>query len=484
MDAMASRNVGSEQAGVTKQVAHHLAELSYDDLTPGIVELTKQCVLDTLGVTIGASSLAPEGRTVADYVFAMEGKPESTVLGFGGRAPATWAAFVNGSLSHMLDYDDIADGGHPSITTILCSLAAAEKYGPISGREFISALAGGMDLQTRITQSITIDDWLITEGWFATQLLGYLAGAASVGKILKLGSGQMENALGIGFNQMSGSRQMAVGEATHMRSMQAGFSGQGGLLAAELAKLGIVGSKEVLEGRYGFFRTYVRGEADWSRLLNGFGNEFPLERSHGFKVWPACAYTRPPNTAVQHLRKVHAIEPDDVEAISIIGGSGHTKLLSEPIELKRRPKLSIDGKYSIPFTAAVMMVKGTVTLADYTDDGLSAPAVLAMADRVSWSPRAAEDTRGGGSELPLPTVEIKMKDGRIFEDTPAGVPGDASRPVGWDVLEAKFRDCVSFAARPVTAENVNQAIEFVRDLENATDVAELVRLLSPDQSEV
>ena len=43
---------------------------------------------------------------------------------------------------------------------------------------------------------------------------------------MRLDAQQMANALGIAFNQMSGSRQMAVGEATHMRSMQAGFSGQ------------------------------------------------------------------------------------------------------------------------------------------------------------------------------------------------------------------------------------------------------------------
>ena len=31
------------------------------------------------------------------------GKPESRILGFGGKAPAAWAVFANGSLGHMLD---------------------------------------------------------------------------------------------------------------------------------------------------------------------------------------------------------------------------------------------------------------------------------------------------------------------------------------------------------------------------------------------
>jgi 2-methylcitrate dehydratase PrpD len=464
--------------GATWRIASHLAELSYAALPAALVDLTKQCILDTVGVTIGASSLAPEGRLVADYVRAMEGKPESTILGFGGRAPAPWAAFVNGGLGHMLDYDDVAPGGHPSITTVLCGLAAAEKYGPVSGKDLITAIAGGMDLQTRIAHSITLDDWTITEGWFATQLLGYLAGAATVGRLLGLDAEQMENALGIGFNQMSGSRQMAVGEATHMRSMQAGFSGQGGLMAAELAQRGVVGSKEILEGRYGVFRTYVRGEPEWTALLDGLGSAFPLVGTHGFKVWPACGYTRATNAAVQHLRQGRALDPAGVEAITVIGGSGGTQLLSEPIDLKRRPKLSIDGKYSIPFTTAVMMVKGTVTLADYTEAGLNDPTVLAMADRVSWRARAADDTRGRGDGLPLPTVAVQMKDGTVHEHTPDGVPGDPSYPVGWDALESKFRDCVSFSVTPVAEDKVTQAVALVRNLEHATDAAELVRLLS------
>jgi 2-methylcitrate dehydratase PrpD len=114
MDTVVSRYASatvdvSQKIGVTRHVATHMAKLSYNDLSAAIVELTKQCALDTLGVSIGASSLAPEGRLVANHVLAMEGKPESTILGFGGRVPAAWAAFVNGSLSHMLDYDDIAD---------------------------------------------------------------------------------------------------------------------------------------------------------------------------------------------------------------------------------------------------------------------------------------------------------------------------------------------------------------------------------------
>jgi 2-methylcitrate dehydratase PrpD len=291
-------NPETESLNATRRLAAHAAKLRYGDLPAPLVELTKQCVLDTLGVAIGASTLAPEAELVRDYVADLGGRPESTLLGFRGKAPAPWATFVNGSLGHMLDYDDVGDGGHVSIATIPVAFAIAEKVGGVSGRDFIAAVAAGTDLHTRLDLAIDIPDWTMTEGWFATQLFGFISGAATAGSLLRLDAAQMENALGIGFNQLSGSRQMAVGAATHMRSMQAGFSGQAAVMAAELARRGVIGCKDVIEGRYGLFKNYVRTETPrWSALLDGLGSDFPLLRTHGFIVWPECAYTRPTNAA-------------------------------------------------------------------------------------------------------------------------------------------------------------------------------------------
>ena len=468
--------------GATRKLAIHAAGLDYEALPPALIDLIKQCVLDTLGVIIGASGIADEGRIVADYVKDLGGKPESTLLGFGGKAPAAWAVFVNGSLGHMLDYDDVGIGGHVSICTIPPALAIAEKLGGLSGRDLIVAVAAGTDIHTRLALAIDIPDWTITEGWFATQLLGFISGAAAAGRLLRLDADKMENAFGIGYNQMSGSRQMAVGAATHMRSMQAGFAGQAATIGAELALRGIIGSKDVIEGRYGIFHNYVRTPTPaWDVAVGELGKRFPLLETHGFKVWPACAYTRPTNAAIAHLRSAHRIGPEDVEAITVVGGTGGTQLLCEPIERKRRPQTSIDAKYSIPFTTAVMMQKGNVTLRDYTDEGLHDADVLAMADRVCYRALPGATTTGGGSDHASHTtlVEIRTKDGHVHAHQPRGVPGDPRHPVDWQMLEAKFRDCVSFSATPVEPAAVERALDMIRNLEHLQDATAIVRALTP-----
>ena len=191
-------------------------------------------------------------------------------------------------------------------------------------------------------------------------------------------------------------------------------------------------------------------------------------------MWPACAQTRPTNAAGLRLLQEHNLKPGDIERVTVISKDGDkAQLLSEPVAKKRRPQTSIDAKYSIPFTLAVMMAKGNVTLRNYTAEGLRDPDVLAMADRVDY--RASPRTN---DEETIPIVEVKTKDGRTMPCQPDSVPGDPKNPVSQDLLEAKFRDCVSFAAKPIAPASVERAIELIRNLENAPDAAEIVRLLS------
>jgi 2-methylcitrate dehydratase PrpD len=260
--------------------------------------------------------------------------------------------------------------------------------------------------------------------------------------------------------------------------MQAGFSGHGAIMAAELAEKGLTGTRDILEGRYGLFRTYIRGEPDWSELLGGLGARFPLLALHGFKVWPACSYSRRPNAAIQTLCNTHNLTPDDIDSITVVGGTGGVRMLCEPLDLKRRPQRAIAAKHSIPFTAAIMAVRGNVTLRDYTEDALRDPAILAMADRIFYRPAAGGGAaRGDGPVTSSPSVEIVTRDGRKLMHKPDGVPGDPRHPATQSQLETKFRDCIAFAAKPLSASATDELIATINDLDQVRDFRDVMRLL-------
>jgi hypothetical protein len=102
-----------------------------------------------------------------------------------------------------------------------------------------------------------------------------------------------------------------------------------------------------------------------------------------------------------------------------------------------------------------------------------------MADRVEYRPEPdAVLPIGGQSALSRPTVEIRTRDGRVLRSTPDGVPGDPMHPVSWDLLEAKFRDCISFSAKPLDTAAADRVLGLVHDLERLQDATEIVRHLA------
>ena len=49
--------------------------------------------------------------------------------------------------------------------------------------------------------------------------------------------------------------------------------------------------------------------------------------------------------------------------------------------------------------------------------------------------------------------------------------------MSWDLLEAKFRDCVSFANRPLIPGGAERMIELVHDLDRLEDATDILSLL-------
>ena len=116
-----------------------------------------------------------------------------------------------------------------------------------------------------------------------------------------------------------------------------------------------------------------------------------------------------------------------------------------------------------------------MTLRGFTDEGLQDPEVLAMAQKVRFQPLPPEENH------PVPAIEIHTRDGRRLYERVKSIPGDPNNPASQDLLETKFRDCVSFSASPVSPGNADRVIEMVNNLEDVRDVGEIVRLLAPVQ---
>ena len=91
---------------ISKRLASHVADATYEDLSPRAIELTKQSILDAIGVTLGAGHGEDGCQAFIELARETGGPGPCTVIGQGFRTSAPMAAFANGAMAHALDFED------------------------------------------------------------------------------------------------------------------------------------------------------------------------------------------------------------------------------------------------------------------------------------------------------------------------------------------------------------------------------------------
>lgn len=107
--------------------------------------------IDTVAVAIPGAA-EPVTRLVFDTVKSW-GSGTSTAIGQAARFPAPWAALVNGTAAHALDFDDNFDPAkaHASAVLVPAILALAEQEGA-GGRACLDAYIAGLQILGRVGQ--------------------------------------------------------------------------------------------------------------------------------------------------------------------------------------------------------------------------------------------------------------------------------------------------------------------------------------------
>ena len=129
--------------GLTQHLVAQALALRYAELPARARTLATQCITDWLAVTIGGHPDPLVQRLLADLA-EQGGAPQATVFGSSVRLPTYYAALVNGTASHALDYDDVnyALMGHPSVPVLPALFALAEQRG-LAGEALIAAFVAG-----------------------------------------------------------------------------------------------------------------------------------------------------------------------------------------------------------------------------------------------------------------------------------------------------------------------------------------------------
>src|SRR5689334_9409268 len=126
---------------ITAAFVERVQAIDYGTLPPQARQVAKQVVIDTLAVMLAGATRAPDvTRICIDYVRELGGAPQASVVSAGCRTSMENAAFVNGTLANVLEFDAAwSPPNHPASPTLPAIFAVAE-FLQLSGAQVLEAV--------------------------------------------------------------------------------------------------------------------------------------------------------------------------------------------------------------------------------------------------------------------------------------------------------------------------------------------------------
>jgi 2-methylcitrate dehydratase PrpD len=450
-----------------ERIVNFIAQTEYKNIPEEARQVAKNAIVDWVGVAIAGSG-EPATRIAASYARRLKVMAEAGVIGGAFRTSTELAAWVNGAAGHALDYDDTFPSSagynfHPTVPVLPAVLALGQRYHS-PGAVVIAAYVAGVEVESRLGAAVGRHSSEI--GWHPTAVLGTIGAVAACANLLRLNHRQVRAALGIAGSLTGG---LVRNFGTMTKPLHAGNAARNGVVAALLAREGFTANESIMEGENGFCRLFSGGK------VTGLGDvdQDLGERWHivspgiSFKAYPCCRSTHSSIDASFQLRNMPGLDPSQVAEIICKTSPWHTQLARF-----HRPKSGSEGKFSIPYCIAAALLRGKVSLEDFTDEKVADGEVQALLAKVEYL--YPVEYRKSPSSLAQEVV-VKLNNGAEYAyrvDLPKGEPAN---PLTDGELRAKFVDCAGLLLPQVVIERV---LDMLTSLESLDDIFQLIDVLT------
>ncbi len=449
---------------VTEKIAEFICNTHYEDIPRDVFEVSKLHILDTLGVLIAGSKEDVTG-IIKVYLQALGCGQESTLITQGTKASAQYAAFGNGVMAHVLDFDDyeVPSMAHPSVTVLPAVLALGEKL-QASGEACLEAYLVGMEVISKVGRGINPDHY--DKGWHSTGTLGTLGAASASSKLLKLDLERVRTTLGIAASMSSGLRGNF---GTMTKAFHAGHSARNGVESAMLASLGFTASKDILECDLGFCNIFTEGKNhDLRKIVEGLGAPFSiLSPGVGIKLYPSCAATHSFLDGIFGLIREHDIKAEDVASVECGVSYRVPKML-----IHSNPQTGLEGKFSLEFCTALALKERNVSLRQFTDSKVKERGIQELIKRVTKE--VTEEAGKKGTEYPIAILTVRTKNGKSYPCRVEKRKGSQVNPLSAEEITEKFMECAQWNYSPHQSHRI---FDSVMNLQKAKGIGELIGLL-------
>lgn len=404
----------------------YTAETRTAPLTEAIAHHAKRAVIDWYAALLPGAVEAP--ARLIEQALAEELDRGGAALALGRRAPSRAAALINGTAAHTVEVDDIFREAifHPGAPTIAAALAAGCEV-EATGRQFLAAVIAGYEVSTRIGAAMGRAHYRY---WHNTGTVGSFGASAAASVLYDLDADRSAHALATCATFAAGLQQ-AFRMDSMSKPLHAGRAAEGGLLSAQMARHGVTGSLDVLEGDAGFGK--AMGEnPDWAAAVRTLGTDFNITRMT-FKNHACCGHTFAAIDGALALQQRLQLAAADIGKVQVATYRPALEVAGHP-----QPTTAAEARFSLPFVVATALLHGKVRLAAFSPARLQDPEIRGLMQRIELSIDPELDARFPGRRAARVTITPRHGEPQTFLQPTR--QGDPELPLTDADLDDKFME--------------------------------------------
>jgi 2-methylcitrate dehydratase len=353
--------------------------------------------------------------------------------------------------------------GHPS-DNIAVALSVGEKQRS-SGLDVLASVIVGYELYCRI------QDIIVGRGPWDHVTASALGAPAIAGRLLGLDADQLPNALALSAAHGNTLSVVRSGQLSNAKAMANALVAYQGTLCSLLASRGATGPLSIFESTRGLNQAYLAG-TDVSLLTDPIRDPFRIS-AVSIKAYPCIGTSQAMVAGVIQARQEFVDPVKEIRHLEV--RMADTPFVRGQVEDedRRYPTSRETADHSFFYLAAVALMDGEMTQAQFEGERWIQPAVKSLMERMTIRTDASLNKYTPGSfpcVLQLTTVNGESRTVEVFY--PKGHPKNRMSSAE---VEGKFRGC----SRSVLPEaQQGKIISLVRDLEKLTNVSELMHALA------
>lgn len=360
-----------------RQLARFAVDFKLEDAPDTVVRAAKFCVLDSVGAALGAVNYEEIPSICRKWrEWTKSSSPyQASVWGWYYKLDVFQALLLNGMMGHALELDDVHTGSKSHVGAVVVETAwTLGEAIRANGKHFLEAVVVGYEIMARVGMAMDVISNR-KRGWHGTGIIGTFGAAAAAGHLLELDENQMVSAFGMAGTQSSGLWAF-LEEGSTCKKLHPARAAVNGLTAALLAKFGMTGPEHILDARDGGLYRAVSDSFHMERLVENLGNTYEI-LSIDKKPYPCCRTTHHAIDAALALRS--ELDWQEIDRIAVETYEVGVLQCGSPVY----PQSPVDAKFSIPYTVAAALIKGRVSLPEFTPEVVQDPQMKELAEKVT-----------------------------------------------------------------------------------------------------